>query len=256
MKIKLEKLHNTRDLGGIRTSDGRVLKEKKIIRSGALYQATEQDLICLREDWDLKTVVDFRTASEIWEKPDPEIKGVQYIHNPIIRELAVGATHDRLSLESLKEFYEGDPVRKMERLYAELITDPWCVEHYRHFFRLLKEQKEGSLLYHCSAGKDRVGTGTCLFLSSLGVAKDQIIQDYLETNTHVAHLVRQLEQKVEAGELHPEMAELLYRYETVDQAYLEAVFRTAEEEYGGMEHFLTEILEADLGLLREKYLEA
>ena len=41
--IPFEGLHNTRDLGGMPTADGRTIAPAKLLRSGALHKASEKD---------------------------------------------------------------------------------------------------------------------------------------------------------------------------------------------------------------------
>ena len=60
--LKFDKLSNTRDLGGMRTEDGRTIVPGKLIRSGQLYDITESDIRKLSELVD--TVVDLRTEEE------------------------------------------------------------------------------------------------------------------------------------------------------------------------------------------------
>ena len=60
--MNFEGLPNTRDLGGMRTADGRAIRPGKLIRSGALIEARGGDLAKLAELLD--TVVDFRTPKE------------------------------------------------------------------------------------------------------------------------------------------------------------------------------------------------
>ena len=43
-RIPLEGLPNTRDLGGIHTMDGKQIVPARLIRSGALYEATPADI--------------------------------------------------------------------------------------------------------------------------------------------------------------------------------------------------------------------
>ena len=63
-RIPLEGMLNTRDLGGYRTGENAVIKKKRVIRSGGLFEATKKDLQVLQEEYALKQVVDFRTATE------------------------------------------------------------------------------------------------------------------------------------------------------------------------------------------------
>ena len=58
--------------------------------------------------------------------------------------------------------------------------------HFRHdwrrFFKLLAERDVYPLLFHCSAGRDRTGVGAAMLLSMLGVERDRIVADFLESN--------------------------------------------------------------------------
>ena len=66
--LEFEKLHNTRDLGGMKNSDGRSIVPGKLIRSGHLSKLPESDIIKLQEMID--TIVDFRSDEELEENPD------------------------------------------------------------------------------------------------------------------------------------------------------------------------------------------
>ena len=59
---------------------------------------------------------------------------------------------------------------------------------YRHFFDVLLENSdEGrSVLFHCSAGKDRTGMGAVYLLTALGVDEATIRRDYLASNKYLA----------------------------------------------------------------------
>ncbi len=54
--------------------------------------------------------------------------------------------------------------------------------HLKQFFGYLLEQKEGAVLWHCTAGKDRTGIAAAILQMALGVGRDIILQDYLYTN--------------------------------------------------------------------------
>ena len=49
------------------------------------------------------------------------------------------------------------------------------------------EQREGAVIYHCSAGKDRAGVISALLLRLLGAEDSAIYADYLYTNTALSH---------------------------------------------------------------------
>ena len=67
-------------------------------------------------------------------------------------------------------------------MYIPLVSDEFSLGNYRHFLDILKENTSGAVLYHCSAGKDRVGVGTMLTLLLLGAKYEDILEDYLITN--------------------------------------------------------------------------
>ena len=69
-RLEFECLDNTRDLGGMITVDGRKIRPGKLIRSGQLFFASENDISRLKEL--VGAVADFRTDKEVSEKPDPE----------------------------------------------------------------------------------------------------------------------------------------------------------------------------------------
>ncbi len=61
-RLKLKKLRNTRDLGGIATADGRVIKKGKLIRSGRLFALPKSTVEKLKSIG-LTTVIDLRVAA-------------------------------------------------------------------------------------------------------------------------------------------------------------------------------------------------
>lgn len=62
-KIQLEKVYNTRDLGGFKSLNGKIIRPHKLIRSGELYNLSENDKKILLNEYNLKTIVDFRTET-------------------------------------------------------------------------------------------------------------------------------------------------------------------------------------------------
>lgn len=55
-KISLQGVKNARDLGGIRTADGKVIRKKHLIKSGQLFGATPQDMQTLRDEYQVRCV--------------------------------------------------------------------------------------------------------------------------------------------------------------------------------------------------------
>ena len=264
-RIPLEGLHNTRDLGGFETADGRKIRPRRLIRSGQLSGMTEKDKQVLTEDYGLRTDVDFRTGQERTEAPDPRLPGVAYVENPILSDQAIGITREKDSEEDMMKLLvqqmstsEKAAEEYMAGLYRNLVMDPFSRQQYRKFFGILLDQKEGAVLWHCSAGKDRVGVGTALLLSALGIPRETILADYMMVNTFTAEVVESRLEELNERLQNPQLIDCLRELMQVRESYLISVFQAIEDGYGTMESFL----EKEMGLcaekreqLREMYLE-
>lgn len=146
----------------------------------------------------------------------------------------------------------------MAGLYRNLVMDPFSRQQYRKFFDILLAQEEGAVLWHCSAGKDRVGVGTALLLSALNVPRETILADYMMVNTFTADVVEGHLEKLKERLQNPQLIDCLRELMQVQESYLIRVFQAIEETYGTMDAFL----EKEMGLdeerrerLREMYLE-
>lgn len=264
-RIPLEGLHNTRDLGGFETMDGRHIRPGKLIRSGQLSGMTKKDERVLLEEYQLRTDVDFRTGQEKAEAPDPELPGVRYVENPILSDRAIGITREKSAEADMMKMLvqkmsssESAAEEYMTGLYRNLAMDPFSRQQYRRFFEILLSQEEGALLWHCSAGKDRVGVGTALLLSALGVPRETIIRDYMMVNEFTADVVEGDLKKLNERVNNPWLINCLRELMKVRESYIHSVFSSIDENFGGMENYLKTEMGLDdekLKTLREMYLE-
>ncbi len=260
-RIKLEKLENCRDLGGFPVTGGYRVKNRKLIRSEALFAASENDLKILTDEYGLRTVVDFRTDIERNQKPDPDIEGVENIFNPIVVAETLGITRERVDYRDLPKIFEGmsgEPLEYMENLYCSIALDEYSREHYRSFFSVLLSERDGSVLWHCSAGKDRVGIGTALLLSALGAEREDIIKDYLMTGHYYRFTNFKLKTMIAFGVRDRKVRNYLNCLLDVKREYIAAVFKAIDSKYGSLDAYLEK--EMNLGSenrarLRELYLE-
>lgn len=256
-RIHLQSLPNTRDLGALMTKDGRHILPRKLLRSGSLYHVSLADQDMLLEDYKLSTVIDFRTEAEREQKPDTIMKGVEYYPIPILDEETSGITQAGTLMDMLIKF-DQVPDEFMCKQYENLVRDEICIKQYANFLDVVLHQKKGAVLWHCSAGKDRVGIGTALLLYALGVPRKTIKEDFLKTNVYLdnemQHMVRYLETRMIVTPEIMDKVRLLYK---VKGEYLDTAFRTIEKDYGSVDYFMRKALYMNpktIEALRNKYL--
>ena len=258
-KLDFQQLNNTRDLGGMPAADGRTIVPGKLIRSGHLYFASESD--CDRLNTLVDEVVDFRTDGECAEKPDPELAFVTFHHLPIFGKLTAGVTReeaaDRIALDSML----GDAGAAREymcRTYESFVTGEVALAGYRRFVELLSAPREGALLWHCTAGKDRAGFASVIVQEILGVPRHLIMRDYLYTNECLRPEVESLNAMMRARtDVGPVTDAALSYLFGAHEEYLKAAYEMVAASYGTFARFLERELGVTLEVreaLRKRYL--
>ena len=165
--IDIPGMNNTRDLGGMCTKDGRTIRPNMLYRSSKLSKLEDKDWFTRN----VALVVDMRSSMEINENPDPHIPGVGYLHLPIFEMQAVGVSRDKESDRRAAPMDMETAIKSMSSVYARFVNDEFCLSQYRRFIRLLFEPREKAILWHCSAGKDRTGTGALFILELLEIGR-------------------------------------------------------------------------------------
>ncbi|MBO4523398.1 MAG: tyrosine-protein phosphatase [Ruminococcus sp.] len=208
-------INNIRDLGGIRTKDGKTIKQGCLIRSANLSQAEEQDVN------GISTIIDLRTPGERDEKPDCAC-GREYLPIPIFEHITAGISHEKKA--------EKKGVPDMSDLYRWLVRE--CRDNFKKAVEeiMRHDYSTGAILWHCSEGKDRCGITTALILEILGVDRSTIMEDYLKTNIVNIPKAEAIREKLKEshGE---EFAQGVYRAYIADEAYLEAGWSEMGDDY-------------------------
>ena len=221
-------LDNVRDLGGMPTQDGRQIRGNRLLRAGALSGAGEEDIAILREH-QVRTIVDLRGDEEISRSPDPVIEGIRYIKNPILPSRTLGITHEEDMMQTAKKTYHSH--EHMMDVYGMLVQNERALSRYKQFFGYVLDQKEGAILWHCTAGKDRTGTAAVLLQMALGVPQDIVMQDYLYTNVCLKKTYDEI------------MAQVLIQTDNEDVIRSASDMMLAKEEF--LQTFLTGMLLAE-----------
>lgn len=264
-RIELEGPQNVRDLGGFQMTDGRRIREGRLIRSCELIRLTAKDMEKLKKQHHLHTVVDFRTDMERTQAPDPVISGVENIWVPILDEATLGITKEEGADQDMvqqlaAQIRSGQTTTEqfMKAMYQNIVLNSHVAGQYHRFFEILLTRPEGAVLWHCSAGKDRAGMGALLVLLALGAPKELIIEDYLMVNHFLKENIEENIQRVikETGDA--ALAEAMSGLFKVERSYVEYVLWIMEEKYGSTENYLEKMIgmtEDDCRHLRKMYLE-
>jgi protein-tyrosine phosphatase len=206
--IDLDGTANTRDVGGLPSTDGRSTVSRCLIRSDNLQDLSRGDVRRLVEDCGVRTVADLRADIEV-KAGGP---------GPMTREPAVAVAHLSLFREKdgravQGEADAGDPAGEPDVL-------PWERQPARGrgfsglYLGFLAERPdsvlaalrmiahgEGATVVHCTAGKDRTGVVVALALADVGVERSAIVADYAASADHYDELMTRLAASTQSREL-------------------------------------------------------
>ncbi|PTR26609.1 protein-tyrosine phosphatase [Rhodococcus sp. OK519] len=200
--LHLEGAPNARDVGGYTTSDGRTVRTGLVFRSDALDRVTPADLATL-ERLRVREVDDLRTVLERTALPD---------------RVPAGATYN------VDDVLGGSPLTTLVDLpaaYRDFVFGPSANTGFAAVFKDVRDitHSGGSVLYHCSAGKDRTGWTTAVLLTLLGVDRATVNADYLLSNYYR-----------NTSETDP--------IDGVSLSLLDTSFRAADERYGSFDGYV------------------
>ncbi|MBL6701588.1 MAG: tyrosine-protein phosphatase [SAR86 cluster bacterium] len=248
--LPMDGSHNTRELGGYKTTDGKTIKWGKLFRSDKLSDISKTDQAYL-QNLGIKKIVDFRSEQEKAEDPNIIPTGISYVEMPISVDGAM-----RSKIEAV---LKGETDREVQSFLIdankEFVTN--YADVYENFLRGLIDE-DAPTLFHCTAGKDRAGFAAAITLIALGVSKEDVINDYMKTNAFTQERIEEILGQIELMSLYQSDVEILRPLLGVEQIYIETAFRTAEDKYGSLENFIRDglnISDEDIQKLRNKFLE-
>ena len=264
--LGLEKVDNARQLGGYYTQDGRKVKANMLLRSGKLINATEDDIAKLTDTYNLGTIVDLRTTSEIEQAPNPTIDGVEDIHVRILNE----DTPTDANSAAMTKIYGSDPVDALigmatdgtlsDDMYITTINSESAKKGFAEFFQILLDNEEGkAVLWHCTGGKDRTGTAAVLLLSALGVDEDTILDDFALTNEFLKSKIDYMGAEAAKKTDDQEIIDGVRTLTGVSRDFMKKMIDYLTDEYGSVENFIIEELNVskdDIVKLQDMYLES
>ncbi len=205
---------NLRDLRGLRTDDGRIVRRGVLYRSEALRSRDiGADDVAI---WPPTTVIDLRAAAEYFAPHPLDVEGTVVHSIPLGTSLAPAlAGPDRPGFAVAYRHLAKDASEEIARIVG------------------IVARADGPVLVHCTAGKDRTGIVVAVLLRAVGVRRDDVLADYLRTEANLPRLWAALNA---AGVPSPRNAALL----GVQADALEGVLDEIDATEGGAAGWLVE----------------
>jgi protein-tyrosine phosphatase len=238
---------NFRSLSGIQNKEGKKIKEGIIYRSGNFSNLNDSDAAKVSA-MNLTTIVDFRNDGEIQKDPDFVVEG-QKIET---KRAKIGSINDKEMAGFMKVL--------MSPKFSETVLDSLMIAASNGFTSSISDfkpffdevsKKETVVLFHCSAGKDRTGLASALFLHILDVSEEEIMKDYLRSNEAISKT--NLSKYKAYGIPEERMATLM----GVKPIYLETSWNNIIKKYGSIDAMLLSEFGIDIKIknkIKKKYL--
>lgn len=231
INIKLEHNKNIRDLGGIINKDGFKIKNNQFIRSSHLGDITSNDLLLLKEEYHLKTVIDLRNIGEVEMIPDNLSSDIKYYHIPILSGRKDGISHENKKVNL-------DKVPNMCELYRGMALSETSKKQIRKVLKIIMNEKNRCTLFHCTVGKDRTGVIALLILYMLDVPMEEIYNDYIYTNEVNSIEALEIKNILIEKTHNEEYAQEVMDTHLAKREYLDSIIECMEEDYGSILGFI------------------
>ncbi len=158
---------NVRDLGGLRTGDGRMTRWGAIVRSDTPARLSEAGWAALYA-YGIRTIVTLRTEGMVEDELSftsryPDIATVQ----AAIEDISDTEFVQKWVVSNLwgTPLYYKDALHRWPERHATVVS-------------AIAQAQPGGVLFHCIRGHDRTGMVALLLLALAGVTLEEIVADY------------------------------------------------------------------------------
>lgn len=156
--------YNSRDLGGLPTTDGAGTVSGRIVRTATLDRLTEDGWASLL-DYGVRTIVDLRDDGEETELVAPRPDAVTVVRVPV--ETIAGRDWYRTVYQ-----LEGTP-----RIFGRYLAER--PEAVAAVVKAVAAAGPGGVIVHCAGGRDRTGLAGLVLLALADVEPSAIAEDYV-----------------------------------------------------------------------------
>lgn len=226
---------NFRDVGGLRTAEGRAILPNRVFRSERLSSLAPADVVMVRA-LGIHSVCDLRSEAESLRHPNrmPPNWAGDYLHLPIAADVRARKT--------VFEPLIAKPTAVGAREVMESIYRSFPQAFAPHFGYLIDciTRPALPLVIHCTAGKDRTGFAIAVLLSALDVPIETVFADYL-LSSKLSYTQVTFDEVAALIASHigaTPTKEVVRTILGVDRTYLQAAFDLIDESYGSNAGYL------------------
>ncbi|AOI92143.1 protein tyrosine phosphatase [Burkholderia pseudomultivorans] len=228
---------------GYVTTSGALMKKGMIYRSSALALSAAD--LAVVDTLGITQVCDLRTTAEIRTQPDVPLAGATWQNLNVLGVAQLGPIPTTGATATAF----------MQTMYRTFVTAETAHASYRALFTGFANGS-GSLLFHCTAGKDRTGWAAAILHTILGMSTQTIFSDYLLTNSYsAAEIAASVAQARKAGG--QDAADMMAALQGAQADYLQAALDQVAASYGSMTAYIADGLgldQATLNAIRQRML--
>lgn len=219
--LPLEKMVNTRDLGGYETQSGSYSKSHKYIRASSPSHATKKDIEDLKA-YGIKAVIDLRSDFEKEHQKNPFVddKDVDYYEVNLFQSVNAAVVPEEIKV-----------YKDLGGVY--IYTLEAMKNQFKEIFQIFLKYPYDGVMFHCSAGKDRTGMTAALLLDLIGCHEYDIVKDYSESYENNKEINDNLVQMMDNEEAK--------QYLKSSPRYMMEFLDYLREHYGSSKEYLLEI---------------
>ncbi|WP_405424690.1 tyrosine-protein phosphatase [Streptomyces erythrochromogenes] len=234
--VKLDGTANFRDAGGYRTGTGQWVRMGEVYRSDALNKLTANDLAKLRR-LHVRTVFDLRMEDERSKDADKVPAGAAYVVADVFAGSGSFQTMPRTPDEAVKAMVDAE---------RAMVSGAGGKKAYAQVLEGIERDRDRSVLFHCTAGKDRTGWANAALLTALGVPRQTVEADYLASNDY-----RRAANDAILSHLPAQQAAVYKPLLDVRPEYLNAGYDEVGATYGSFDRYLKDGLGIDARELKQ-----
>lgn len=229
--LALQGAWNVRSFAGLQGSRGPI-PANAFIRTADLGRLTAADRDTLAAAG-VTLDIDLRTADEQTQSPDLLASDNRF-------------DYQRISLMGTEKM----DLPKMMKSFPDSLGEAYVQwlghsqPQFKQVFQRIAAEKDGTVLFHCTAGKDRTGIIAGLLLNLAGVADDDIVHNYAISAHYLEGQPKDSAMNAQMMELirqNPEIGRKMAGMAGTAPENMEMFLSALQQQYGGAEGYLKSI---------------